>query len=893
MMFHRHSIAAGLLLSFCLATSAAFAQGPPSRAASPEVLKKTLPNGLQVIVVCDRLAPVVTTVMNYRVGADDEPITGLAHAQEHMMFRGSRTISASEFSDATSITGGEFNADTQNEVTQYYFTMPSQYLGIALHLEASRSQGILNSQKLWEAEREAMQQEVTGDISDADYRLYVKELHAVLAGTPYANEGLGTLESLGKQIQAPQLQQLYAQWYHPNNALLVIAGDVHPEQVMAEVEEAFGSIPAAPLPPRRQSSLQPLKPAVFREKSDKGYVLANIAFRFPGYSDPDYAAGQVLLDVLNNHRGQLYGLVASGKALAASVQDETFPLAGIALAEVSLPSTARPEAAESLLRKTLEDYRQRGVPADLVEAAKLRTLADDEQKGNSIQGLAMEWSQAVAVEGRSSPQDDFEAIQKVTIEDVNRVLRRYVVLSSAVVGYSVPGNQGEVSTGGARRKEEDHSVVPTEHRPLPDFANKVLSHLEVPAQTLHPTDTRLPNGLRLIVQPETITHSVLLQGTIRASTGLQTPPHQEGVDSLTETLLPYGTASYDRLTYQAELDKIAATVETGTRFSLNVLSGSFDRGAQLLADDLLHPAFPQADFDTVKQQILDEVVGEETEPSHLASVATARLLYPAGDPAQRFPTPSSVRSLTLEEVRAYYRSVYRPDMTTIVVVGDVTPEAARKTVERYFSDWKATGPRPVVDPSPVPDNRPGSFTVPDTGRVQDEVTLSQTVPLTRKDPDYAPLRVANAVLSGGFYSSLLFHELREVKGYVYSVESSFGFGRTRSEFTIGFGAMPENVDKAEAATIAQLKNLQRAPLPTERLLRAKAFLLGELPVMTQSYSGVASLLAAYAEADLPLDQNEINARQFLAVTAEQVQAALNRWVRPDGFVRGVEGPSPR
>src|SRR5579884_3164263 len=134
-----------LVLSASLLVPAA-AQAPAGAAHAVDVTRATLPNGMQVVVLRDTLAPVVSTWMNYLAGADDEPITGLAHAQEHMMFRGSETLDASQFSDVTAITGGSFDADTQNEITQFFFEMPAQDLDIALHLERSRASGLLDSQ---------------------------------------------------------------------------------------------------------------------------------------------------------------------------------------------------------------------------------------------------------------------------------------------------------------------------------------------------------------------------------------------------------------------------------------------------------------------------------------------------------------------------------------------------------------------------------------------------------------------------------------------------------------------------------------------------------------------------------------------------------------------------
>ncbi|MFI5389701.1 MAG: M16 family metallopeptidase, partial [Candidatus Eremiobacterales bacterium] len=305
------------LVAFPLLALTFAATGTPAMAAAQEtsgasaqavtVTRTTLPNGLRVVVLRDTLAPVVTAVMNYEVGADDEPIYGIAHATEHMMFRGSKSLDASQLAEVTAVTGGDFDADTQNEITQYFYTMPSQYLDIALHLEASRARGLLLEQKLWNQERGAIEQEVVQDNSQALYRLGIKVQAHLLAGTPYADDGLGSLESFGRRIEAPQLRAFYAAWYHPNNAVYVIAGHVDPQTTIAQVARVFGAIPAAALPARKPVALRPLVPATYTDVSDQAYTVVSLNYRFPGYDDPDFAAGQVLADVLNSERSDLYG----------------------------------------------------------------------------------------------------------------------------------------------------------------------------------------------------------------------------------------------------------------------------------------------------------------------------------------------------------------------------------------------------------------------------------------------------------------------------------------------------------------------------------------------------------------------------------------------------------
>ncbi len=862
-------------------------------AAAPEVTRATLGNGMKVIVVHDSLAPVVTTVLNYKIGSNDEAISGLAHATEHMMFRGSKTISESLFSDISQLVGGDMDADTQSTVTQYYFTVPSQYLDIALRLEASRAQGLTLSQIDWDIERGAILNEVTQDNSIATYRLFRKVTTNLLGGTPYANETLGTLQSFRHQINAPQLRAFYRAWYHPNNAVFVIVGDVDGPTTVAKVRQYFGSIPAAPLPPRKPVALRPTRSAVYREESDFPVTFVALGYRFPGYSDRDYAAVQIMGDVLNSQRSKFYDLVVSGKVLYAGFNPDTFAKAGIGVPYAVVPVTTKPEDADAALRSVLEEYRKTGLPGDLVEVAKQREVAQAEFKANSISQLAFEWSDAVAAKGRSSPDELLESYKRVTVDDVNRVFRKYFDKARVVAAYAVPKNLGKVNAGlGGSKAPENNTIVPSKHEPLPSWAKAIISNLSVPKQTLSPTVMTLSNGIKLIMQPETVSHTVVVSGEVRSNEDIQAPKKQEGVADLVSGLMPFGTTTYDRVALRTELDKIAADATAGTSFSLTVLSKDFDRGAQLLADEELNPAFPEANFTTLKAQTVGELTGQMDSPDHLAEVALTKALYPASDPEQRYATPQSAGSLSLANVKDYFANAYRPDLTTIVVIGDTTPEQARSVIEKYFGAWKAQGPKPNVDYPTAPNNGAASIQIPATGRVQSSVRLVQTLALTRLDPDFAGLRVADTVYGRGF-SSILFNDLREKNGLVYSADSSFSPEKTRSTFEVNFASDPDKIEPAQRLAIADLSNLGAKTVNSDQVLRSKAMLLAEVPLRQQSFSGVASLFLGYSAFGLPLDQNLIDAGRELSLTPEQMRSVVAKWIRPNDFVRIIIGPAPK
>jgi zinc protease len=872
------------------------ATAPQARAADPSesadtVLRARLANGLQVVVVPNRLAPVVTTVVNYLAGSDEAPpgFPGTAHAQEHMMFRGSPGLSAAQLAAIAAGMGGRFNADTQQTVTQYFFTVPSSDLEVALRVEADRMRGVLDSGRLWGVEKLAIEQEVQRDLSNPLFVLQERLLGALYAGTPYAHSALGTLASF-QQTSAPMLEQFYDTWYAPNNAILVIAGDVNPARALAQVRQYFEDIPAKSLPARRAIELGPVEPKSFTVSSDLPYGVAVLAFRWPGYDSPDYAAAKVLAEVLDSRRGALYALVPNGKALAAGFDLDALPQASIASAQAVFPIGVDGKAVLAELRKALASALDPGISPELVQAAQRSARTDLAREETSISGLAMAWSQALAVEGRPSPAAEVKAIEKVQPADVRRVARQLIDFRhgvSALVLSQSPGKPVSTSAFGGPESVLTEQSGPAE---LPAWASRVLGKAVVPRFAPDPAVTTLENGLLLIVQPTHVGTVVDVYGQVRHEADLESPKGQEGVDDVLSALFDYGTQSLDRLAFQTALDEIGATASAGTDFELHVLGDYFERGVELLADNQLRPALPRAAFETQKRQIASAVAGLLKSPEYLAQRALQRGLVPPGDPSLRQATPQSVRSLTLADVESYYRKVFRPDLTSIVVIGDVSPERARQVVEKYFGGWSNHGPKPATDLPPVPLNGASSTTVPDPTRVQDSVTLAQMLGLTRHDPEYYPLELGNHVLGGGFYATRLYHDLRETRGLVYNVNSSFDMTRTRGVYRIEFGADPSKVSEAEEIIVRNMRQMGTTLVSPSELERAKALLLRQIPLDESSARSIASGYLERVELGLPLDEPKLAARRYAELGAEQVRDAFARWVRPEAFVLVSRGP---
>jgi zinc protease len=427
---------------------------------------------------------------------------------------------------------------------------------------------------------------------------------------------------------------------------------------------------------------------------------------------------------------------------------------------------------------------------------------------------------------------------------------------------------------------------------LPEWAEKVLRHLTLPATSLHPVDTTLPNGIRLIVQPEDITDTVSVYGHIRNRPELEEPQGQEGVNDLLGHLFSFGTKKLDRLAFQKALDDIAADESAGTDFSVQVLRNHFERAVALLADNELNPALPEPAFKIVQQQIAAEIAGRNVSPNYLAGRALQSALFPSGDPTLRQSTSKTVSALTLENVGNYYRHVYRPDLTTIVVIGNITPDAARTTIEKYFGSWKTIGPKPETLLPPVPLNKATVTIVPNRSRVQDEVTLAETLALNRFDPDYYALQLGNHVLGGGFYSTRLYRDLRENSGLVYYVASSFDVGQTRAIFHVSYACDPPNVSRVRTIVMRDLKAMQDNPVTASELLNAKTTLLRQIPLSEESTDSIAMGFLVRVNDDLPLDEPYRAAEFYSRLTAADVKTAFTKWIRPQDFVQITQGPAP-
>ncbi|MGH8126883.1 MAG: M16 family metallopeptidase [Gammaproteobacteria bacterium] len=874
------------------AHSMAAASTAPAMSA-PNVTRATLKNGLKVVIVRDPFAPVVAQQITYRVGANQAPkgFPGMAHAQEHMMFRGAPSLSKDQLSAVMARMGGTFDAFTTNDITSYFYIVPKGDVDVALHVGAARMSGVNDSEAQWQKERGAIEQEVARDHSSPIYVLEEKLFAHMFAGTPYAHDALGTKPSFDKTTGA-MLKEFHNTWYAPNNALMVVTGDVNPQAVLAKIKTLYGKIPAQKIPAKPAITLAPVAATTFSTPSDQPYGLVLVAFRMPGYRSADYPAADLAADALSSKRGPIQALRYEGKALAAGFQYGPKAQAGFGFAYAVYPPGADANQVRQSLVDAINKVRKSGISPDLITAAKRRAELDHELQRNSIFGLAQTWTNALAVAGLNSPSEALARLRQVTPAQVNSEVQKRLDLSQAITLIAEPTPGTKPRGGQGYGGKESFTSKPTGPVTLPIWAQKSLAKLPQPKPFLHPADMHLPNGLRLIVQPLHTSHAISLYGSVHQNEDLQAPRGEEGVGDLLGSLFDWGPKGMTRLQFDAAQDKIGANLSVGPSFSLQVLPQYFDSGVKLLANDLLDPALPQKAFQ--QQQFLQarQAAGQIQSPQFKFGRAVQEALLPKGDPALRMATDKTIGSLDLGKLKTYYAKVYRPDETTIVVIGDITPAAVKAAVEKYFGNWKAQGAKPDLAYQPVPPSKASHVFVPDPQKKQDLVVLAETLGLNYTNPDHFALDLANDYLSGGFYATPLYHVLREKLGLVYNVGANFNFERHRGNFQLHYGSYPGKVNEARDAAFKVLRDTAAKPLTVDQLHLAKSIGLRQIQLDQQSVDAIGQAWLNRSEEGLQLDWNYVMAGHFEKLTAPEIQQVLQKYLDPKRLSTIVLGQKP-
>ncbi|MDB5028661.1 MAG: putative Zinc protease, partial [Candidatus Eremiobacteraeota bacterium] len=820
--------------------------------------------------------------------------TGLAHGLEHMMFRGTRAVSGGGLDDVAARLGAAVNANTAEDFTHFYTVLPADKAELAIRLEADRMRGLLLRDADWAVEKGAVLSEYDNDVSQPLFRLTTAVRARLWAGSPYGRSVLGVRGEIVRS-SAAGLRRYYDEWYRPGNATLVVTGDVEPATVFAAAERWFGPIAAAPLPDRAPLAAPVAKPQPsVTMTGENPYAVVDLAYRIPGDLDAGAAATQLFANLVNNERSTFYeALVESKLTLGYNAYAETALHQGVFHVILNVSPGVTPQAARAAFEDALTHLRTNGVDPALLTAAKTAYARQAVFARDSISGLGDRYGYAYGVEGRDPSVDDasIAGLDPAALDEAVKTwfaAPQVVGVLSPRVAKAAAAQAASPSSGVA---DDFSKRAPTGPVVLAPWVRDALREPPRIASHVDPRTFTLPNGLRLLVQPVRANPTVFVSGGVELSPSFD-PPDRTGLGGLASSLISYGSANYDFGAQRALVDALGADVQLGASFSAHGLASDLDRLLDVLADGVRRPAFPAHYVALVKAQEIASISQRDTNPDYRFDRAFASLLYAPGDQALRQETVASVRAIDAPSLRAYAARYFRPDRTTIVVAGDVDPDAVRASIARAFGGWTNRGPRP--DPHPrrlLPARAASRYVTADRAAVA--VRMGRPA-IARTSPDFYAFSLLNGVLGGGgSFDTRLMHEIRERRGLVYGVSSSLVVSRDRGLFQIDLSSSPRNVGAAVALAHAQVRRMTRDRVGAAELARAKQKLIASTLVAEESTQTIVDRLENIARNRLPANYYATFPQRYAAIDAGRLLGVARRYLRPDAFATVYEGPARR
>ncbi len=855
------------------------------------VYTTTLGNGLKVVVVEDHAAPVVQVATWYRFGSlyETPGKTGLAHALEHMTFRGTEHVSAGALDDITARLGAEMNGETDYDYTQFYFVMPADKADVALYLESERMHDALIHQEDWNIERGAVLSELDGDDSSPFFSLLSRVRAAAYPGLPNGRTPIGKRSDVA-DATAADIKRYYDEWYAPNNAALIVAGDVDHASVFAKAKRFFGDIPSKKLPAIALASPKATSGATVESAFPFPFEVLDLAYAVPGDTEKGEPEVSTLATLIPNERSPFYqALVQSNIALDIDANADTQLKGGLLHVFITLNPGHSSDEAQTVFQTTMNNLIANGISPDLATAARAQTVAERVYSADSITGFGALVGYTYGVVGERISDED-KRLASLTPTDLDAALKRYMA-HPTVVGHlrpsdTPPKGNSEKSTAGA--SDNFSNRVPNGPIVEPAWVRTAAATPTTARSKLRPVAFTLSNGIHVIVQEKPDRPTFLLRGEISSTPAFQ-PYAREGISRLASAAADYGSANYPFEVRRKTVDELGAVVNNGTSFSAQGMSADFQRILNIVADGQINPTFPDPWFTLERDQLANSLQSENNISGVMADHAYAHLLLAPDDPALRFASHDTVSAITRDDVLAYARSYWRPDLTSIVVVGDLSPDRVRSALESAFGSWKASGPTPNTKLQPLPPATGGSSYI---GTAANEVYVRLGQPaIGRNSPDYDAMAVLVQILGGeGAFESRLWQELRQKRGLVYSSQAVLTADEYRGDLKIELNAAPSKVLPAISLVRRELERLQSQPVSETELMEARTRLVNTALLSEESSDGQADELMDVASNHLPLDYYRTLADRYARVSAADVQRVAREYLHPGQLIEIFAGP---
>jgi zinc protease len=886
--------------------------GPAGARFTAGITRSVLDNGLTVLVRDMHEAPVVTVMVWYQVGSADEAagVTGVSHFLEHMMFKGTDRFAKGAIDRITQSNGGRNNAFTSKDCTAYFFDFASDRWEVALDVESNRMRKCLLDAKEFQSEREVVVEELQRSL-DTPWALLDQEMdRRLFPGHAYAHPVLGWREDLAA-LTRDGMAAYYDRHYVPDNAVLVIAGDVDPERALGAVRARFGAIPRGPARPARAGTAEvPVAERAFEIKSPHNLDRLLIGYRAVPVRHPDDAALDALAILLGDGKSsRLYRRLVETDRLVSDVGcwNDTRRAAGVLSLSAELLPGKTLAGVEAAIDDEVARLARVPVPARELEKARNVLTAQFVYSKETTHGAATAIGQFEVLGGCDYVDVYLDKIRRVSAEDVRAAAQRYLRADARVVGRSKasPDREGKGGGGGDERGSGvvRRAAWRTDGPPgLPGAAPGLLAKADAPAA---PAAARfnlppirrdiLPNGLTVLALRRPGTPVFAMRAFVDA--GILTEPEaQAGVSRIVIELLREGTSTRTGAAMAEAIAFVGGSLEsTPDGLAGRVLAKDADLLVELAADALRRPSFPAEAFARVREQALSDIEGEDDQPALVARKRFRELVYgkhPYHRPELGYRR--TVEALTREDAVRHHTAFYRPRNAVIAVVGDEDAEALADRVRRRFGDWADSGPaaKPAI---PAPDRPAAPREEEKPVESAQAHCLLGHLGIRRADPDFLALRVMDNCLGlGAGFTDRLSRRIRDEMGLAYEVHGSItrSAGVEPGTFSVYVGTRHEN----RAAALKEVRSLLAhfvAEGPTaEEVNEAKAYLLGSYVFDYETASALVEHLLAVERFGLGLDDLQTYPGRIAAVTREEAARVARKHLHPESLTTVVVGAPP-
>jgi zinc protease len=856
----------------------------------------TLKNGLKVILSQDKRLPMVAVNLWYHVGPANEVPgrTGFAHLFEHMMFQGSKHVAAdTHFKLLEAAGASDINGTTDFDRTNYFETVPSNQLELALWIESDRMGYLLDvlDQKALANQRDVVRNERRQSLENQPYGVAEETLYQAIypKGHPYHGVVIGSHADLAA-AQLGDVQQFFRQYYTPNNASLAIVGDFDPAAARRLVEKYFGSLRRGPDVPKITATTPPMA-AEKRITVTDTVQLARVymAWLSPAIYKAGDAEADLAADILGGGKSsRLYKALVYDKQIAQAVQATQESL--ILGSKFTIQATARPghtaEELETVINEELRRFVAQGPDATELERAR-NTIETRIVTGlETLGGFGGKADRLNSYEHYLGTPDylrqDLQRYRDATAQAVKTFAEQHLQPTKRVVLFAVPGEKKLAPEPPAPpdppAKTETVNADEAWRKDMPKPGPVKAAQLPTPE---HFT---LPNGLRVIVS-ERRELPVVSAGLVFASGSGANPADSPGLANFTAAMLDEGTKTRNALQIADEVARLGATLTTAStmdqsQITVTSLAAQFPRALDLMADVAQNPTFPQDEVERQRATRLATLVGQKSNPGQIAGRVMAAALFGPAHPYGyvELGTEASNKGMSRDAMVDFWKRHFVPGNAALVVVGAVSRRDVEAMTTKAFGQWSgASSPREKL---PAPAGTDAKLVIVDMpGAAQTQVRVA-SVGAARTIPDYEALEVVNTLL-GGLFTSRINLNLREDKGYTYGAFSTFATRHEPGPFFVGAGVRTDATAPAVTEIYNEIRKMKDTEVSLDELTLGKDSLVRSMPGRFETTAQAAASFATLFVYNLGLDYYSKYIERLMALDAAAAHTAARKYLMPE------------